>query len=384
MSGSWTDRRLGEAFATPHNSLNFVRLLLALAVIVSHVLDPTSFSTTLFNNWSLGGLAVWGFFGISGFLITKSAMSQGLLRFLWKRAIRIYPGFLLSLILTAFVFGPIAWVLVAHPHAPQGLQAGYFAAPRLESPVTSGSPWDYVVANLGLKIRIVFVAEIMRNSSLWTLYFEGLCYLIVGVLAFVGILRHRRVTLVVTLLLAAFIAVTLLTPSLLNEFTVYHGSNFAWMNLIKLLLMFLVGANLYLFRERVPDSGPLALALTVLGLASLWLSPTDMLHNPYYYFTWSDLTVTVLAYPVLWLGAHLPSPRFTRRDDYSYGIYLFSFPVQVVIVDLLPTTPPLLTIPLVVLVTIPFAVSSWWLLERNCLKLKDWTPLRSARIPTVD
>ena len=375
-------RRLGESLSSSRNSLNFVRLLLATAVIVSHVLDPTLFSADLFNNWTLGGLAVWGFFAISGYLITKSALSQGFFRYLWKRVIRIYPGFVLSLVFTAFVFGPIVWMLTSHPGGHQGLNE-YFSAPRIETPVISGSPWAYVIANLGLNIRVVWVAEVMRNSSLWTLWFEALCYLVVGALAVLGILRRRLFVLASTAVLAAFIVVTLLTPRLFSEFNAYHGANFQWMNLAKLLLMFMVGSNLYLFRDHVPDSGVLALALTGAVIISLWLPTADMFHNPHYYFTWTDLSVVMLAYPVLWLGAHLPSPRFTQRDDYSYGLYVFSFPVQVVIVTLFPSdTPAYLLIPIVIAATAPLAFASWWLVERNFLKLKDWEPPALGRFRT--
>ena len=59
-----------------HNSINFLRLALALTVVMSHVIQLGRFSSipNAVNQNSLGQLAVYAFFGISGFLITGSAV----------------------------------------------------------------------------------------------------------------------------------------------------------------------------------------------------------------------------------------------------------------------------------------------------------------------
>ena len=83
-------------------------------------------------------------------------------------------------------------------------------------------------------------------------------------------------------------------------------------------MTFLVGAVIYLYRDRIPDSGWLALACGVGFVASLWLPNSGAL--PAFAFTDSGLLVPLIAYPLLWLGAHLPLQRVGAKNDYSYGV----------------------------------------------------------------
>ena len=55
---------------------------------------------------SLGGVAVAGFFFFSGFLITRSRRRPGIVRYFWRRCLRIFPAFWCALLLTAFVLAP--------------------------------------------------------------------------------------------------------------------------------------------------------------------------------------------------------------------------------------------------------------------------------------
>jgi peptidoglycan/LPS O-acetylase OafA/YrhL len=86
------------------NNFGFLRLLFALLVIVSH--SPTLIDgdnsrelwNETFGSFTFGGVAVDGFFLISGYLITKSfESSKTIADYLAKRILRIYPGYMLSL-----------------------------------------------------------------------------------------------------------------------------------------------------------------------------------------------------------------------------------------------------------------------------------------------
>ena len=93
--------------------------------------------------------------------------------------------------------------------------------------------------------------------------------------------------------------------------------------------IFLSGSVLYLYREKIPDSGAIALGASVLFLAGLVI-PVG--YGAPYYQTSVDLTVVFFAYPLLWLGIHLPFTRVSAVNDYSYGIYIYAFPVQQILV----------------------------------------------------
>jgi peptidoglycan/LPS O-acetylase OafA/YrhL len=141
------------------------------------------------------------------------------------------------------------------------------------------------------------------------------------------------------------------------------------MKILVLVPIFLSGSLIYLYREKIPDSGSLALGATVLVLVGLVL-PVGQ-GPPRFLQTSLDLTAVFLAYPLIWLGIHLPFTSVGANNDYSYGIYIYAFPIQQLFVmwglnkwGYWPYT--LVTITAV----IPLAVASWWLIEKHALKLK--------------
>src|SRR6478735_3203794 len=107
---------LKDAFNPRSNSIGFLRWALAFVVIFSHAGPLGGFygGQSLGNQWtdqqSFGGVAVAGFFFLSGFLITKSRMGRRtVFRFFWRRSLRIFPAFWAALLFTAFVLAPIAF-----------------------------------------------------------------------------------------------------------------------------------------------------------------------------------------------------------------------------------------------------------------------------------
>ena len=366
-------RSLGEALSLKDNSLNFVRLVLAISVIVSHVYDQSRAQIAIFHNGKLGSVAVFGFFGISGYLIARSAETHGTLRFLWMRALRIFPGFWVALLMTAFFFGPIVW-LVVHPGTPHAGLGHYFSPTRhIFLPTTS--PVNYVLSNWWLEMRQIWISGTMRNASMWTLYYEFICYLVLAGLALVGLLRRRLSVVVLTGGIFVAIGAIALVPGWNSHFNVFY--NWVPMNILKFLGVFLVGTLLYLYRDSVPDSGWLAIGCSAVAYGSLWLTPsTDRLALC---ITITQVFIPAMVYPVLWLGAHLPFRRVGTVHDYSYGVYLYGFPVQVFVIALLDQHwPRPVVLVLTLLLTVPFALASWWVVERNALRLKSLSLRRSS------
>ena len=129
------NKTLGQALGSHDNALNFVRLCLASAVIVSHTIplggyDPGWYSRL--EGW--GGWAVNGFFVISGYLIAGSRMRVGILPYLWRRALRILPAFWVNLVLIAFLFAPLSTLLTGQPY-------------------TLVDGWHFIAANWTLQIN---------------------------------------------------------------------------------------------------------------------------------------------------------------------------------------------------------------------------------------
>jgi peptidoglycan/LPS O-acetylase OafA/YrhL len=362
---------IGYSFLPRHNSLNALRLVLAVAVVFSHAITIGSFgSEVILGKTTLGTMAVYGFFGLSGYLIAGSASRNHIGRYLWQRFLRIFPGFWLCLVVTASVFGTIVWY-----HMNPTLSHHCGISCYINEP---GGPLGYVFHNLWLQVTQPTIAKSLPpgyfrpvwNGSLWTLYFEFLCYLVLGALALVGLLRHRGTVLAMagTLWLAEIVITCV--PTFNHSFGPAH--NWDVMKMLTFVPIFLGGSLLYLYRDKVPDSAWLAAGCTMVVLAGLVLPVGNA--QPTFTLTSMDLTAPFLVYPLLWLGIHLPLHWVGARNDYSYGVYIYAFPVQQLLfvwgANRWGYWPYAL---LSVATVVPFAMASWWIVERHALRLKSLT-----------
>ena len=367
-------RVIGESLSTHRNSLNFLRLIFATVVVLSHAASLGWFTSWegVFNNTTMAQVALYGFFGVSGYLIAQSAMRTTAWGYLWRRSLRIFPGLITCLVVIAAVFGVIAWMQQSHPRC--GFSC-YLNAPD--------GPFTYVLKNALLSnpfwkqqtIAGTPMAIIPNwNTPIWTLFFEFLCYLMLLVFAVLGLLRRRILTLVCTLTLWMAVAVITVTPSLSDQFTVLHYCNLeAFMRFAEI---FLTASVLYLYRERIPDRGWLALASLVLFVIGVGLPNGGKI--PTYSFTPVDIFLPFMVYPVLWLGIHLPFQSIGSKNDYSYGIYIYGWPVtQMFVLWQFERFGLIAFLAACLFATVPFAVASWWLIERNALSLKRLVPGRS-------
>ncbi len=361
-------RNLEQSLAGRDNAFGLLRLVLAGLVLVDHSFPLGGFGDCPITGWtggqeSLGGLAVGGFFLLSGYLVTKSGLANDPLQFLWRRALRIFPAYWAVLLATAFLLGPAIGL------AEKGSLAGYLQGP-------SSGPLAYVVENLGLTVNRWGIYDLLSestpygravhgsvfNGSIWTLVFEWRCYLLVLLLAVAGLLRRAPVvTVAFALLLQGLLLASRAgyqplehAPALLRD-----------VNTLKLTWEFLLGASLALFARRVPLDDRLGALALVAAALSLRFGGLFVVGFP------------ALGYGLLWLAARLPerARRIGQRQDLSYGIYLWAFPVQQVAafegVPGLGWAPWLL---LTGLLTAGLALLSWRLVEKPALALKDRGP----------
>ncbi|TBN56914.1 acyltransferase [Glaciihabitans arcticus] len=336
---------LAGRFDPRHNSLNALRLLLAALVIVSHSW-PLSGNEPEPNlgGANLGTWAVFGFFGISGFLIARSRLSGRPPVFFYRaRALRILPAFLVCLVVVAFVFAPLS--LLLDPAATWNLS----------------NALSFVLRNLALYPPYLFQGGIagtltttpfveLWNGPLWTLFWEACCYVAIGVL--VSLVPKARLGMV---LVSAFAVLTV----------VAFAHRFALLTLPELLarplplfLAFIAGSLVLLYAGRIlitPLFVGSALAIVVVAVL-LGIVP--------------ELGTLPLAYLLLVLGTALPLQKVGSRFDVSYGVYIYGWPVQQLIALALPGLPLPLFILLALAVTLPLAWLSCALVERPALALK--------------
>lgn len=356
------------------NGLNLIRLVLAYAVLVAHgwYVAGDGIGPTLVGE-NLGGWAVFGFFAISGYLITGSRLAKRFPEYLAHRVARIYPAFVVCLVVTAFVVAPVAFRITT------GSFDGFLTTPT--------TPVDHVVGSLWLRIGPYDVAgtpadvpyAAVWNGSLWSLYYEFLCYLMIAALVGIGLVRRSPLPLV--LVWAGSVVWHASTDELVELAqadprvgTVLHLASQVGGDLTvlaKLVPFFLAGALLYRLRDRLVLTWQGAVAaLIVSALLVWWLGPVG-----------PQVASPLLGYALLWAGAVMPSPEVIRRNDISYGIYIYAFPVQQLLAMAGAHTWDLAVFDVVAAIaTVPLATASWLLVERPAMRaVRGATSRRAAR-----
>ncbi len=266
-----------------------------------------------------------------------------MLIYLEARALRIYPALWANLLLLVLVLGP----LVSTLDLPD-----YFSHRRT---------WAYLQHNLWLfpdimhRLPGVF-ADNPRpgvNGSLWTLPVEVRMYLVVAVLGVTRVLSHRHIFNAVAALIVLFYA---LAPD--HFFLLHHTRQ------ERLGLYFLLGAVFYMNAGQLPiNIGGLALLSAALGAFYL-----GGVRNTFF-----DVTYAVwFSYLILYIAFHkgLKLPDLGKRGDFSYGLYLYAFPVTQTWILLLGPDNPWLILALVSMVTLLLAMLSWFAVEKPALAFK--------------
>jgi len=357
-SGSIADR-----FDPRRNSLGFLRMVFALMVLLDHAFPIGGFNKGSDPMWtwtngqeSLGGLAVGGFFVVSGYLVTKSFFeSKTGTRYLWKRVLRIFPGFWVCLLVTVAVFAPIAYHYEFHS------LHGYFS----DAP---DSPGNYLKNNALLQMNQYNINGLLSSTpyahsgypqafdgSLWTLIYEFKCYIGIAILGTLGLLWRAPISVVVLMLVFWVAQIEdQLHPNRLTGWPLIGDPAMA-----RLAFIFLLGAIFYLYRERIPMSNVLAgvaFVVLVVGMRTA---------------LYTSIGQVAWAYLVLWLAVVLPLHHFDRYGDYSYGLYIYAFPVEQLLalygVQKLGYFPYVVSATAIALV---FAAGSWFLIEKPFLRLK--------------
>ncbi|VXB03076.1 acyltransferase family protein [Pseudoclavibacter sp. 8L] len=333
---------LRDALSTRENALNFVRLVLAAVVIFEHT-------------WIIGGyenapdipLASWavnGFFAISGYLIAGSKMRLGFREYMVHRAFRIFPAYWAVLVLTAFAVAPLA----------SFVGGGQWQL---------GSALSYVGNNFLLSVSQFGVGETLAtapypdvwNGSIWTLFFEFVAYIAAGVLlTFAWVRRHA-------LPIVAIGFVGIVAAQILAHGPLEVTTNL-FLNLLRFGAFFAAGMLLYFLgpKLRLRNSfAAIAAVLMVLLFAfdlAIWVGQLPF------------------AFLMLWAGGRLPV-RIGVKNDVSYGLYIWAFPVQQFVILLgLGGLGPWGTAVLSLLITLALAWGSWKLIEEPTNGLRRKIP----------
>ena len=335
------------------NNFGALRLIAAGMVIFGHSFVITGRQAPAWFGVPVHTLAVGVFFSISGYLIAASWQSDpSLPRFALRRGLRIMPGLVAAVLATVLLLGPLLTrlPLAAYASSPEtrlylwnAALAPYFSLPGV---FQDGRPFAAV------------------NGSLWSLPVEAAMYALLPLYGGRGRLARRAVLPAVAVAaLGAAYAFTVAWPDQVQPVVYWTSVPFA----LRFALAFVLGALARSWRlERLLDPQAALLVLAALGML-----PPGPLRG----------AAVLVGVPYVSLAFGLArAPRLSRvgrRDDLSYGLYLWGCPVQQALVSAfgLGMGPYALT-GAALLVAGGAALLSWRLVERPCLLLK---PRRRAR-----
>jgi peptidoglycan/LPS O-acetylase OafA/YrhL len=343
------NRRLYDSLHGRDNALNALRLVLATAVIISHSFPVGGLGDDpQVGDLKLGTAAVAGFFGISGYLIARSANTRPFGNFIAARLVRLMPAYWLCLVMTGFGFSAIA-----------GLSRGGWSVSAAMSYVYENALLRVVEPTVGGTLEGA-AFESNWNGSLWTLIHEFACYVLIGCLYSVPLVRRHPACIMLVFLASTALA-ALERTRLIGDITGMAGS-FATLS-----PFFLAGSVLFVYGRRVPVSfmlGATSVVVLVVLLAVDWATA---------------LGPIPIAYLLLALGSSLPARvrAIGGVNDVSYGMYVFAFPVQQLLALAgVPRAGWACMAIASTAVTIPLAWASWLWVERPAM---EWGAERLSR-----
>lgn len=327
---------------TGKNNFDCVRLLAALAVVYSHQVKLSDRGIVAVSNYhDLGKMGVLVFFAMSGYLVMQSwERDPNLWRFMARRLLRIWPGLICVMLLTLLALGPALTTLPLRE---------FFRSPQTLDFLSH--IWFVVNEQ---QLPGVFAGHAIErvNGPLWTIPIELGWYVVLAALGVAGVLRHRLALLAISLACTVYV------------FGIYgaekEGVDRFWE--MEFGLFFLYGACLHCYRQAWQPR-PLAAALLLSGLSLL----SYALGHDYL-----AILIPLPYFTVLAAQASTPVVRAAGRwGDFSYGIYIYSFPVQQTVIWLTGNALGLAEgLAVSLAVTFALAWASWHLVEKPVLGLK--------------
>ncbi len=311
---------LSDILTRGNNSFDLIRIFAAITVIFGHSFylfktgGYTEPVTLIVNKNFSGTLAVGTFFFLSGILVTQSFVrSNSPIRFVILRMARIYPGSLVFFWIMALLVGPI----ISHVNLNEYFESLNSVCRLYDKPS---------IVNFTLTASFhcgalpgVFTNNIIGpwiNGSLWTLGAELACYAYVFVLGLLGMLNSP---LRILISVSTILVVHSIFPRLVPYFSDDH-----YTDILKVGLFFMAGALSFAFRSLIVIRWSYALPLIVIAA---FLQKTIVEEYALY---------LALFYLILVIAAAKGLSRIKLGGDYSYGVYVYGWPVQQIYNQIFP------------------------------------------------
>ncbi|WP_446902026.1 acyltransferase family protein [Burkholderia sp. YIM B11467] len=351
INGAYSRQTVSALFKRGQNNFDLIRLLAAIGVMFGHSFliqpahgrhEPIARLTGLEYS---GSLSVYAFFLVSGMLVTDSFVRQrSVLRFAAHRVARIFPGLVACVLITAYVLYPALSNL------------------SLLDAIRSDDAARYVIRNITFYPDIVYTLPHIFdtapfknsvNGSLWTIPIELKCYLIVVVAGIIGVLRSRLAALAFLSLCIACLWWMILKGAPYDFLRSYvtKPADYSFYP----VAFFLIGMLLYSLREHVIVDVRfwVVVACCYVLLAHSVVGPV--------------LFYGMFVYGILCFASARRFFAVSPKNDFSYGVYLWAFPVQQFVASAYPKMDNLLGLVLSIPMALMLAALSWHFVERPCI-----------------
>jgi peptidoglycan/LPS O-acetylase OafA/YrhL len=342
------------------NNFDALRLAMAGLVVWSHCfalglpegeqIEPISIITN--GHYNAGNVGVMVFFAISGFLICESYLkSKDARHFFIKRIRRIYPGYMVATSIGAFVVVPVFSTVYKMSTTEIAKTLGLNLLLQGYAPPSAVFPRNHSQT---------------LNGSLWSIPFEFWCYIGIAALGIVGLLTKRRLILsVIVLALTSRALLDLLDKKpglgLLSDI---FGWPYEW---LLILPCFLIGTAFFLLRDQLPRNKFMLIAIVACFLAACH-APV----GPKWQKILAEATFPfAMAYSVFYIAYSntLKLGRVAANGDFSYGTYLYAFPIQQILISTFLLPFPIFVV-LSVILSLAAGFLSWNVVEKWFLRRK--------------
>lgn len=328
-----------------NNNFDLFRLIAAFSVIYGHsmgIMHTANMSDAfykVFKHEYTAAVAVNSFFFLSGLMVTNSLLSHGSVRhYLISRIFRIFPALIVVVMISAIFIGPI------------------FSSIDLQDYFSNTETYRYIKKNIFLRhqpyLPGVFgnphkYADV--NIPLWTIRYEFFAYIFLLCAFSLGILKNR--------LVATIFGVLIILDGLYGNKFIFTSVNNSEYSLRFLSCAFAMGSLCAIWKnETVIDK-----QLFIFS----WVFYYLLKENPYNYFFFH----VAFFITILFIFSRGPALKFKLGGDISYGVYLWGWPVQQMLISIYPEQGSIFNCLLAIPISAIIAIFSWRLIEKPSIEL---------------
>jgi peptidoglycan/LPS O-acetylase OafA/YrhL len=343
------------------NNYHLIRFIAASLVLYGHCYPLKGLGNNDYLTIASRGIfptshmGVCIFFIVSGFLVSQSLQhSKTVIDFLWKRIIRIFPGLIVSLIFTVLVIGTLCTTLSISQYFQSSETYRFFRILKLYPYFADTLPG--VFENLPQKKSV--------NGSLWTLAYEVTMYLFLVFLQMIGVFSKRNVVLILCLIAFPVASYVIFTVNPTRQIPVLH---LLITEMLEFSIFFMMGTLLNLFKDKISYKFPYFLLMMIAWFGLGYFGITKSIPI-------KIISFFALPYIIIYF-ANLKGRinNFGNMGDFSYGIYIYAFPVQQTLIYFSGTTISIFSL-FISSASIVLILSflSWHLVEKKALKYKHF------------